>query len=105
MAKNKFNYATKDQLPESIERKDVKIRISIMLDGDVLDHFREQSRSTGAPYQTLINRKLREEIGRGESISKRVEVMEKLVFEMSKTLKKSEASSASGRTSRAKKAG
>ena len=36
-----------------------KTRITIMLDDDVLRHFREQATSTGVGYQTLINAALR----------------------------------------------
>ena len=43
-----------------------KVRITIMLDHDVLEHFRTRARVAGAePYQTQINRALRECMDRG----------------------------------------
>jgi uncharacterized protein (DUF4415 family) len=43
-----------------------KTRITIRLDNEVLDHFREQvHRAGGGNYQTLINEALREHIQRG----------------------------------------
>lgn len=39
-----------------------KARITIMLDNDVLAHFRAQGDASGAGYQTLINASLRREL-------------------------------------------
>ena len=36
-----------------------KTRITIMLDDDVIEHFREQAEAEGVGYQTLINALLR----------------------------------------------
>ena len=36
-----------------------KTRITIMLDDDVLEHFRAQAEAAGSGYQTLINAELR----------------------------------------------
>ena len=35
--------------------KRIKKQVTINLDGDVIDYFKEQSESSGIPYQTLIN--------------------------------------------------
>lgn len=44
-----------------------KTRITIRLDGDILDWFREQvDRAGGGNYQTLINEALRQHIHRSE---------------------------------------
>lgn len=43
-------------------RANVKIRITAMIDADVIDRLREISRETGARYQTLLNAKLRESV-------------------------------------------
>jgi len=37
-----------------------KTRITIMLDNDVIEHFRVRAESAGTGYQTEINRTLRE---------------------------------------------
>lgn len=41
-----------------------KTRISIMLDDDLLDAFRQSAEERGIGYQTLINLALREHLGR-----------------------------------------
>lgn len=41
-----------------------KTRITIMLDDDVLDAFRQNADEQGIGYQTLINLALREHLGR-----------------------------------------
>ena len=40
-----------------------KSRITIMLDNDILDSFRQQAHAEGLGYQTLINRALRAHTG------------------------------------------
>ncbi len=45
-----------------------KTRITIMLDDDVIEHFRAQAEAEGVGYQTLINALLRKSIaGAGKS--------------------------------------
>lgn len=39
--------------------KHVKIKVTINLDGDVVNHFKERAREEGLPYQLLINQTLR----------------------------------------------
>jgi hypothetical protein len=41
-----------------------KSRITIMLDSDIIEHFREFAESRGIGYQTLINAELRTSIAR-----------------------------------------
>ncbi len=41
-----------------------KTRITIYLDNDVLDAFRDMAESSGSGYQTLINKALREYLAR-----------------------------------------
>ena len=45
-----------------------KTRITIMLDDDVIEHFRAQAEAEGVGYQTLINSVLRKaSVGAGKS--------------------------------------
>lgn len=47
------------------ERPVKKLRINIMLDEDIIEHFkRRAARPNAAPYQTQINQALREIIGK-----------------------------------------
>jgi uncharacterized protein (DUF4415 family) len=41
-----------------------KTRITIYLDDEVLDEFRDRSDATGQGYQTMINQALREFLGK-----------------------------------------
>lgn len=43
-----------------------KTRITIMLDDDVIEHFRAQAEAAGVGYQTLINALLRKAIASAE---------------------------------------
>jgi uncharacterized protein (DUF4415 family) len=51
-----------------------KTRITIMLDDDVIEHFRHVAEEEGAGYQTKINAVLREAMGRGKKKSPEVPV-------------------------------
>ena len=42
--------------------KDCKSRITIMIDADIIEHFKKLSEETGRGYQTLINQTLRDSI-------------------------------------------
>ena len=61
-----FNNATKG--PVLIAKG--KIRITIMLDDDLLSFFRTQAESQGMGYQTLINTVLRQEFQKPSSKKK-----------------------------------
>ncbi|HXG68188.1 MAG TPA: BrnA antitoxin family protein [Blastocatellia bacterium] len=51
--------------PEDAEAQNIKVRVTIWLDGDIVEHFKERAaRPNAAPYQTQINRALREYIER-----------------------------------------
>lgn len=44
-----------------------KTRITIMLDNEVLDYFRERAESSGTGYQTMINSTLKGAVDRAKS--------------------------------------
>ena len=57
----KIQYGKKDLLPhDAFEPKNVKMRISIMLDLDIIDEFKVRSAKQREGYQTLVNKALRE---------------------------------------------
>lgn len=75
----------KVSVPDSeFENKNVKIRINIMVDLDVVRAFKAKAQRTGGKYQTLINQKLREVIeadtANENDLAKRVERLEKHVY-------------------------
>ncbi len=56
-----------------------KSRITIMLDPDVIDHFKFEAERSNVGYQTLINQALREKISESEALSKSDELIEGLL--------------------------
>jgi uncharacterized protein (DUF4415 family) len=56
----------KDLPPEEARARHTKIRITILLDQDVLQYFKARAAQPGAePYQTQINRALRDSMAQG----------------------------------------
>ncbi len=59
-----FSQAKRATEVEHLNRlRSSKTRITIMLDNDVLDAFRDLAEKRGLGYQTLINQVLREQLG------------------------------------------
>lgn len=76
MAK-KINYGKKNLIEaDDFDPKNVKERITIWIDEDVLDGFRKRAKAEGAKYQALVNQALREAV-RKPSLVERVERLEK----------------------------
>jgi uncharacterized protein (DUF4415 family) len=67
-------------------RKDHKIRITTMIDGDVLDNLKKKAEDEGVKYQTLLNNILRDTLVLNKKdpikvILARLNKLEKLVLE------------------------
>lgn len=62
---------------DDVRSENVKIRVNMFMDLDVVEHFRKSSQETGLGYQTLINQALREYVSGRKSLEKRVEELEK----------------------------
>jgi uncharacterized protein (DUF4415 family) len=74
----KLNYG-KVEIPEdAFESKNVKERITIMLDQDILDSYKKKATKTGDKYQSLINRTLREAL-ESPGLEERVETLERKI--------------------------
>lgn len=74
--KNKKITYGKVEIPENaFDSRNVKERITIMVDQDVLDEYRAKAQKTGDKYQSLINRTLREALEKPE-LEKRIEKLE-----------------------------
>ncbi len=69
--------------PEQVRNAPVKVRITIMLDHDVLEHFKARAAQPGtAPYQTLINQTLRDSLaGRREQAGQPVDELAERIAE------------------------
>ena len=72
MAKTKDFELTK----ADFDSKNVKERISIMLDQDIVDYFRKRALEENSKYQTLINAALRDSMGQKNSVEKRLTQIE-----------------------------
>ncbi len=59
--------------------KEAKSRITIYLDADIVEHFKNEAENSKTGYQTLINQTLREKIDGSQTVEKADEVIEKLL--------------------------
>lgn len=70
-------------------RKKQKIRITTMVDGDILDKLKDLSKEAGIGYQTYLNDLLRHilfEKGHKEELLSRIESLEKNFHDLHKKL-------------------
>lgn len=75
----KIKYGKKDLLgSDTFNPKTAKERITIWLDEEVLDIFREKAKEESTKYQTLINQVLRQSAFK-PSLVERIEQLEKKV--------------------------
>ncbi len=76
------------------KRSEQKIKVTIMLDADILDFYKEQAAKAGnLPYQTQINRELRKAMEKSRNPKSQVVTMEMLenpafLSDLAKRLKK-----------------
>ena len=61
------------------KKKENKKAITIMLDPDIIEHFKKQTEGTTTGYQTLINQTLREKIDGSQNARSADEVIERLL--------------------------
>ena len=75
--KGKINYGNVNIDPEEFNPRNVKIRVTMFVDEEVLDAFRAAAEKHGVGYQTLMNQKLRESLqGLDKTIVDRVAALE-----------------------------
>ena len=77
MRKGKIKYGKTDLLNDA-DFKNPKVRISMMVDEEILKVFKERARQAGEGYQTLMHRALREAALK-PSLEERVTKLESLV--------------------------
>lgn len=56
----RISSASRPQVPRGMTLKNCKSRITIFLDADVVEHFKQLAENSGKGYQTLINQALRD---------------------------------------------
>lgn len=61
-----------------------KVKITINFDEDVLDKVRELAHSRGTPYQTLLNKMVRDSLSNAKSQESRLNKLERTVKDLKK---------------------
>ena len=80
--KNRFKVIDRKDRPNAAINKslrEAKNRITIYLDADIVDFFKNAAENSKTGYQTLINQTLREKIDGLQTVEKADEVIEKLL--------------------------
>lgn len=72
------------------KKKETKKTITIMLDHDIIEHFKKQTEGTTTGYQTLINQTLREKID-GAAANKNVDDLIERLLQDKKALSRLKA--------------
>jgi uncharacterized protein (DUF4415 family) len=79
--KAKIEYGTVEIPEEAFLPRNVKVRVTMMVDGDIVQAFREAAAKRGIGYQTLMNEKLRESLdGLDKTLVDRVAALERVVL-------------------------
>jgi hypothetical protein len=63
MRKEKINYGKKDLVGGPVAPSEEMVRISIMMEGDLLDALKTRAAAEKRPYQTMIKDFLRQQLG------------------------------------------
>ncbi len=82
-AKKSIQFGPVDDLTrEDLRDENVKMRISIFFDLDLVKHFKAEAKKSGEKYQTLMNRAMREAAFGKEKdeLRERLARLEKAVF-------------------------
>ena len=66
-------------LDKLVKNKEAKNRITIYLDADIVEHFKNEAENSKTGYQTLINQTLREKIDGSRTKIGADEIIEKLL--------------------------
>ena len=66
-----------DKIPKNVSLRECKSRITIYLDADIVDAFKEADATRGCGYQTLINKTLRSVVD-GQAVLKTALTEDKL---------------------------
>jgi hypothetical protein len=69
MDKNKAMYGTKELDSDEFDPKHEKVRISIIMEGDLLNALKERATRTGRPYQTIMKEIIRKELFHSKRLS------------------------------------
>lgn len=75
--KAKIVYGNVSIAPDEFHPRNVKMRVTMFVDGDIIDAFKAAAAKQGTGYQTLMNVKLRESLeGLDKTLADRVAAIE-----------------------------
>jgi uncharacterized protein (DUF4415 family) len=77
--KRKIEYGTVEAPDGFDDPKNHKVRVTMWLDGDLLDELRKRAAEVGAGYQTYTQKILRDCVFGTDSLAKRLERVEKVL--------------------------
>ena len=83
MTINRRTFGNVEVSEDEVTLKGAKVRITMMVDYDILRSYKALAEERGAKYQTLMNKTLREGLAHGEqeeALVKRVARLERQVF-------------------------
>jgi len=75
----KIEYGTVEAPEGFDDSKNHKVRVTMWLDGDLLNELRKRAGEVGAGYQTYTQKLLRDAVFETDSLAKRLERVEKVL--------------------------
>lgn len=78
--KKDVEYGNVDVDLKDLKDSEIKVRITTMLDKDVLLRLKDNAAAIGTPYQTYLNQFLRETLLKDPGLLTRIEKIEEQVF-------------------------
>jgi uncharacterized protein (DUF4415 family) len=86
--KTNIKYSRKNHLSDDeFDSNKIKIRVTTFIDLDIIEKLKQEAKSTGKKYQTLLNEKLRQYVLEDETIQttltnldKRLSLVEKKII-------------------------
>jgi predicted DNA binding CopG/RHH family protein len=61
---------------DAFEEENIKVRISLMLRADILNHFKNRAKKEGVGYQVLIQQALANSMNEKDSTKERLSILE-----------------------------
>jgi hypothetical protein len=89
---DKVSLGDVDLTQDEIDIQGAKIRVTMMIDYDLVRAYKELAKKKGSKYQTLMNQKLREALVQEDAADSLVERVQKLERQVFRTKRRKKAS-------------
>ncbi len=76
----KIRYGNVELDNDEFDRRNLKIRVTMMIDADIVDRYKNEAEKKHTKYQTLMNQKLREAFVIQDDLESRIKLLEQKVF-------------------------